>query len=176
MEKLKLHINEIDTITSILLKLSSRLAKIENDILMISSESSESTKVIEKTIFLIDFLIDFRLDKFNRTTWSSETKTRRSQSVERRNWSTKSSRDDDSSKIFHRWTIWWIWTFYSNEIDAFDGHQRYWRTFGFDWTTNSFVKSNFIEFFIICTKWKSIFIIDRRFSKFKLFDIGDEFV
>ena len=44
MDKLKLHINEIDTITSILLKLSSRLAKIENDILMLPSDSSEATK------------------------------------------------------------------------------------------------------------------------------------
>ncbi|CAF4360904.1 unnamed protein product, partial [Rotaria sp. Silwood2] len=35
-EKVKLHISEIDTITSILLKLSSRLAKVENDLLMIT--------------------------------------------------------------------------------------------------------------------------------------------
>ena len=40
IEKLKLHINEIETITSVLLKLSSRLAKIENDLLMITDENS----------------------------------------------------------------------------------------------------------------------------------------
>ncbi|CAF3030220.1 unnamed protein product [Rotaria sp. Silwood2] len=39
IEKFKLHINEIDTITSILLKLSSRLAKVENDLLTASSSS-----------------------------------------------------------------------------------------------------------------------------------------
>ncbi|CAF0835230.1 unnamed protein product [Adineta steineri] len=43
IEKFKLHINEIDTITSILLKLSSRLAKVENDLLMIS-DHNEHTK------------------------------------------------------------------------------------------------------------------------------------
>ncbi|CAM4916125.1 unnamed protein product [Rotaria socialis] len=43
IEKFKLHIDEIDTITSILLKLSTRLARVENDLLMISS-SNEHTK------------------------------------------------------------------------------------------------------------------------------------
>ncbi|CAF1564324.1 unnamed protein product, partial [Rotaria sordida] len=43
IEKFKLHINEIDTITSILLKLSSRLAKVENDLSMLSG-NNEHTK------------------------------------------------------------------------------------------------------------------------------------
>jgi hypothetical protein len=44
IEKLKLHISEIDTITSVLLKLSSRLAKVENDLLMITDDNAQ-TKV-----------------------------------------------------------------------------------------------------------------------------------
>ena len=44
IEKFKLHINEIDTITSILLKLSHRLAKIENDLLLLS-DNDEQNKV-----------------------------------------------------------------------------------------------------------------------------------
>lgn len=42
IEKFKLHINEIDTITSILLKLSHRLAKIENDLLLPSNNDEQS--------------------------------------------------------------------------------------------------------------------------------------
>ena len=44
IEKFKLHINEIDTITSVLLKLSSRLAKVENDLSSLP-ENSEQIKV-----------------------------------------------------------------------------------------------------------------------------------
>lgn len=44
IDKFKLHINEIDTITSILLKLSHRLAKIENDLLLLS-DNDEQNKV-----------------------------------------------------------------------------------------------------------------------------------
>ena len=44
IEKYKLHINEIDTITSILLKLSGRLAKIENDLLLLS-DNDQANKV-----------------------------------------------------------------------------------------------------------------------------------
>lgn len=43
IDKFKLHISEIDTITSILLKLSSRLARVENDLLA-PTDSSESNK------------------------------------------------------------------------------------------------------------------------------------
>ncbi|CAF5191675.1 unnamed protein product, partial [Rotaria magnacalcarata] len=42
IEKVKLHINEIDTITSILLKLSCRLAKVENDLLMITNDNGQT--------------------------------------------------------------------------------------------------------------------------------------
>ncbi|CAF1059053.1 unnamed protein product [Rotaria sordida] len=42
IEKVKLHISEIDTITSILLKLSSRLAKVENDLLMITDDNAHT--------------------------------------------------------------------------------------------------------------------------------------
>ena len=41
IEKFKLHINEIDTITSVLLKLSTRLAKVENDLLMITDDNNQ---------------------------------------------------------------------------------------------------------------------------------------
>jgi hypothetical protein len=41
IDKLKLHINEIDTITSVLLKLSARLAKVENDLLMITDDQDQ---------------------------------------------------------------------------------------------------------------------------------------
>jgi hypothetical protein len=44
IEKLKLHINEIETITSVLLKLSCRLAKVENDLLTITVDNAH-TKV-----------------------------------------------------------------------------------------------------------------------------------
>ncbi|CAF0860685.1 unnamed protein product [Rotaria sp. Silwood1] len=44
IEKVKLHISEIDTITSILLKLSSRLAKVENDLLIITDDDNAHTK------------------------------------------------------------------------------------------------------------------------------------
>jgi len=44
IEKLKLHINEIETITSVLLKLSCRLAKVENDLLTITDNNAH-TKV-----------------------------------------------------------------------------------------------------------------------------------
>jgi hypothetical protein len=44
IEKLKLHINEIETITSVLLKLSCRLAKVENDLLTIANDN-DHTKV-----------------------------------------------------------------------------------------------------------------------------------
>jgi hypothetical protein len=44
IEKLKLHINEIETITSVLLKLSCRLAKVENDLLTIANDNAH-TKV-----------------------------------------------------------------------------------------------------------------------------------
>ncbi|CAF1556406.1 unnamed protein product [Adineta ricciae] len=43
IEKFKLHINEIDTITSVLLKLSSRLAKVDNDLSSLP-ENSEQIK------------------------------------------------------------------------------------------------------------------------------------
>ena len=49
IDKFKLHISEIDTITSILLKLSSRLAKVENDLLA-PTDSSESNKVTRRSI------------------------------------------------------------------------------------------------------------------------------
>lgn len=41
IDKLKLHINEIETITSVLLKLSCRLLKVENDL----SDNNPHTKV-----------------------------------------------------------------------------------------------------------------------------------
>ena len=41
IEKFKLHINEIETITSVLLKLSTRLAKVENDLLMITDDNDQ---------------------------------------------------------------------------------------------------------------------------------------
>jgi len=44
IEKLKLHINEIETITSVRLKLSCRLAKVENDLLTITNDNAH-TKV-----------------------------------------------------------------------------------------------------------------------------------
>ncbi|CAF0900736.1 unnamed protein product [Didymodactylos carnosus] len=44
VEKFKLHINEIDTITNLLLKLSSRLAKVENDIQCLQENIDERTK------------------------------------------------------------------------------------------------------------------------------------
>ncbi len=50
IEKFKLHINEIDTITSILLKLSNRLAKVENDLSTLS-DSDEHTKVNIRHVF-----------------------------------------------------------------------------------------------------------------------------
>jgi len=42
IEKLKLHINEIETITSVLLKLSCRLAKVENDLLAITDNNAHT--------------------------------------------------------------------------------------------------------------------------------------
>lgn len=49
IEKFKLHINEIDTITSILLKLSSRLAKIENDLLILPENNDQlKTNLLER--------------------------------------------------------------------------------------------------------------------------------
>jgi len=44
VEKIKMHINEIDTITNLLLRLSSRLAKVENDIQCLSENTDERTK------------------------------------------------------------------------------------------------------------------------------------
>ena len=44
IEKLKLHINEIETITSVLLKLSCRLLKVENDLSAIP-DNNPHTKV-----------------------------------------------------------------------------------------------------------------------------------
>lgn len=49
IEKYKLFINEVDTITSILLKLSCRLAKIENDLLSIpENDSSQKAALLER--------------------------------------------------------------------------------------------------------------------------------
>jgi hypothetical protein len=42
IEKLKLHINEIETITSVLLKLSCRLAKVENDLSAITDDNAHA--------------------------------------------------------------------------------------------------------------------------------------
>lgn len=49
IEKLKLHINEIETITSVLLKLSSRLVKVENDL----SIATDDTKVKSLHMFVL---------------------------------------------------------------------------------------------------------------------------
>ncbi|CAF3630054.1 unnamed protein product [Adineta steineri] len=42
IEKFKLHISEIDTITSVLLKLSTRLAKVENDLSIITDDKDQT--------------------------------------------------------------------------------------------------------------------------------------
>lgn len=64
IEKFKLHINEIDTITTILLKLSSRLAKVENDLLMLSG-SNDHAKVnfIKRLCFIIFLNINFLVSR-----------------------------------------------------------------------------------------------------------------
>ena len=59
IEKFKLHINEIDTITSVLLKLSARLAKVENDLSMLTDDQTQlkvnvSNKEKEKYSLLTD--------------------------------------------------------------------------------------------------------------------------
>lgn len=52
IDKLKLHINEIETITSVLLKLSCRLLKVENDLSSITDNNLHS-KVFP--FFLLSF-------------------------------------------------------------------------------------------------------------------------
>lgn len=49
IEKFRLHLNEIDTITSVLLKLSSRWSKIENDL----HKCSDEKKVMRKRFVFV---------------------------------------------------------------------------------------------------------------------------
>ena len=66
IEKLKLHINEIETITSVLLKLSCRLAKVENDLLTITDDNTHTKVHFRKKILILSSF--FLSGKFARAT------------------------------------------------------------------------------------------------------------
>lgn len=55
IEKLKLHINETETITSVLLKLSSRLVKVENDLSSTTDDSKVNLSFSLRHHLLLDY-------------------------------------------------------------------------------------------------------------------------